>query len=208
MGDRRLAQHPGGTTGAAPLTIGKALSGANAMEVEYELTLDDLYAFQWRAVFRSAPGRRTTRKVYLGWFLALMLFSMLPAIGPDGFVISRMNFTFLAVAFPIVVLIQWCMERWLIRRAILRLLKDEKPGRGQLGRHKVVLGGDGVVESTAVGETRTSWAGVDRIEQNPDYIFVYTAPAAAHVIPKRAFRDMQEAERFYQLSKNSKEAAT
>jgi hypothetical protein len=179
-----------------------------SMEVEYELTRDDLYAFQWRAIFSSALGRRTTGKVYLGWFLALLLFSLVPAIGPDGFVISRMNFTFLAVAFPIVVVIQWCLERWLMRRTILKLLKEEKPGRGQLGRHQVVLGEDGVVESTAVGESRTSWAGVDRIEQNPQYIFIYTSPAAAHVIPKRAFRDMQEAERFYQFSKIRRETAT
>jgi hypothetical protein len=94
-----------------------------------------------------------------------------------------------------------------MRRAILRLLQDEKPGRGQLGRHKVVLTEDGVFESTAVGESRTSWAGVHRIEQSPQYIFIYTSPAAAHMIPKRAFRDMQEAERFYQLGKTSKEAA-
>jgi len=178
------------------------------MEVEYELTPDDLHAFQWRAAFDSPLGRRTARKVYLGWFLALLLFSLLPAIGPDGFVISRMNFTFLIVAFPIVALVNWFLQRWLMRRAILRLLKEEKPGRGQLGRHRLALTEGGVVEGTAVGESRTSWAGVHRIEQNPQYIFIYTSAAAAHVIPKRAFRDMQEAEGFYQLSKTSKEAAT
>src|SRR5215208_1343974 len=169
-----------------------------SMEVEYELTPDDLYAFQWRAAFDSPLGRRVARKVYLGWFLALLLFSILPAIGPDGFVISRVNFTFLIIAFPIVALAQWFLERRMMRRAILRLLKQEKPGRGQLGRHKLVVTESGVVESTAVGESRTSWAGVDRIEQNPQYIFIYTSPAAAHVIPKRAFRDIQEAEGFYQ----------
>ena len=178
------------------------------MEVEYELTPDDLYAFQWRAAFDSSLGRRTARKVYLGWFLALLLFSIVPAIGPDGFVISRIDFKFLLIAFPIVILAQHFLGRWLMRRAILRLLRDEKPGRGQLGRHKVGLTDGGVVESTAVGESRTAWAGVDRVEQNPQYIFIYTSPAAAHLIPKRAFRDMQEAEDFYQLGKTRKEAAT
>ena len=178
------------------------------MEVEYELTPDDLYAFQWRSAFDSPLGRRTTRKVYLGWFLALLLFSMVPAIGPDGFVISSIDFKFLLIAFPIVILAQHFLGRWLMRRAILRLLQDEKLGRGQLGRHKVVLNEGGVVESTAVGESRTSWSGVHRVEQNPQYIFIYTSPAAAHLIPKRAFRDMQEAERFYRLRKISKEAAT
>jgi hypothetical protein len=172
------------------------------MEVEYELTPDDLYAFQWRAAFR-----RRGRRVYLYWLLVLLLFSALPAIGPDGFVISRANFTFLLIAFPVVALAQWYLERRLMRRAILQLLKEEKPGKGQVGRHRVVLNEGGVVESTAVGESRTSWAGVDRIEQNPEYIFIYTSPVAAHVIPKRAFRDKQEAEAFYDLSRTRKEAA-
>jgi hypothetical protein len=178
------------------------------MEVEYELTPDDLYDFQWRAAFDSPRSRRSTRKIYIGWFLALLLISLLPAIGPDGFVISRMNFTFLIIAFPLVALAQWFLTRRLMRRALLQLLKEEKPGRGQLGRHKVVLSEDGVVESTAVGESRTSWAGVHRIEQNPQYIFIYTSAVAAHVIPKRAFRDLQETEDFYRLSKTSHEAAT
>jgi YcxB-like protein len=178
-----------------------------SMEVEYELTPEDLYAFQWRAVFASPRGRRARRMVYLLWFLAVLLFSAVPAIGADGFAISRMNFTFLVVAFPIVVLFQWALERRLVRRAILQLLKEEKPGKGQLGKHRIVVSEDGLFESTVVGESRTSWAGVDRIEQNPEYIFIYTSAAAAHVIPKRAFRDMQEAEGFLQLSRTSKEAA-
>jgi membrane protein implicated in regulation of membrane protease activity len=176
------------------------------MGVEYELTRDDLYAFQWRAIFASPRGRRVRRRVYLLWLLAVLLFAAVPAIGADGFVISRVNFTFLVVAFPIVVLAQWFLERRLMRRAILQLLKEEKPGKGQLGKHRMVVSEDGVSESTVVAESRTSWAGVDRIEQNPDYIFIYTAPVAAHVIPKRAFRDMQEAEAFYQLCRTSKEA--
>ena len=177
------------------------------MEVEYELTPDDLYAFQWRAAFKSRIARRAGRKVYAYWFLALLLVAVLPAIGPGGFVISRANFTFLLVAFPAIALAQWYLTRRLMRRAILQLLKQEKPNKGQLGSHKVVLSEDGVAERTAVGESRTSWAGVDRVEQNPEYIFIYTSPAAAHVIPKRAFRNMQEAEGFYEFGRIRKEAA-
>jgi hypothetical protein len=167
------------------------------MEVEYEITPDDLYAFQWRAVFQSPLGRRTRRTIYLGWVLAVVLFAAVPAIGADGFVVSRMSFTFILVALPIIFVAQWGLDRWVARRTILRLLKEEKPGKGQLGRHRIVLGEDGLKESTAVGESRTSWAGVDRIEQNQDYIFIYTSHAAAHVIPKRAFSSPRDADAFY-----------
>jgi hypothetical protein len=177
------------------------------MEAEYELTPDDLYAFQWRSVFVSPRGRRTRRTTYLVWVLAVLLFAIVPAIGADGFVISRVSVTFIVVAISIGLLFQWCLERWLIRRAILQLLKDEKPGKGLLGRHRIVLSQDGLMESTPVGESRTSWAGVDRIEQDPHNIYIYTSLAAAHVIPKRAFSDPQAADAFYQYSRARKEAA-
>jgi hypothetical protein len=172
------------------------------MEVEYELTPDDLYAFQWRAAFR-----RDRLRPYAYWLLTLLLFSAVPAIGADGFVISRMNFTLLVVGFPILVLAQWYLTRSMMRRAILRLISQEKPDKGLLGWHQLVLSESGLVEKTAVGESHTAWAGVDRVEQNPEYIFIYTSAVGAHIIPKRAFKDIQEAEGFYQRITISKSSA-
>ena len=177
------------------------------MEVEYDLTPDDLFAFQWRAVFESPRGRRVRRNVYLGWTLAVLLVAALPAISRGGFALSRISIPFIGITLAIVFLAQWYLERRLTRRFILRLLREEKPDRGQLGRHRLVLSEEGLAESTAVGESRTSWAGVDRVEQNPDYIYIYTSVAGAHVIPKRAFSDGQEAERFYQFSLVGKQTA-
>jgi hypothetical protein len=65
----------------------------------------------------------------------------------------------------------------------------------------------GLVESTAVGESRCSWAGVDRVEHDQQYIYIYTAPHAAHIIPKCAFNNLHEAESFYQLARVSKQSA-
>lgn len=137
----------------------------------------------------------------------MVLFAIVPAIGAGGFAISRINFGFILVGIPIVFLFQWCLERWGIRHVIRSLIRDERPGRGRLGRHRVVLGEDGVIESTVVNQSRTAWPGVDRVEQSPDYIFIYIAPVTAYVIPKRAFRDPQEAEAFFRLARGFREAA-
>ena len=177
------------------------------MEVEYELTRDDLFAFQWRAAFKSPLARRAMRKAALYWFLALLVFTLLPAVGPDGFDVSLVSFTFLAVAFPLGALFHRLLVRRQTRRLILELLKEEKPGRGQLGWHRVSLGEAGLTERTAVNESHTAWAGVDRVEQDEVYVFIYTAPAAALVIPKRAFGSPAEAESFYHLASASKVAA-
>lgn len=177
------------------------------MEVEYQLTHDDLYAFQWRAVFESPRGRRARRLVYLGWLLAIVLYAFVPAIGPHGITLSRVSLTFIVTSMLIVSVLQWSLDRWLVRRAIRQLLKDERPDRGQLGRHRLILDEDGLTESTAVGESRTRWAGVDRVEQNREYIYIYTSPAAAHVVPKRAFSTPEQAEVFYRLSRARRQSA-
>ena len=177
------------------------------MEVEYELTPEDLYAYQWRAVNTSPLGRRAKRKMYLYLLLAVVLLAVVPAIGPGGFDFSQISFGFIVIAFAVVASLTWFLEKRMTRRLIRDFLKEEKPDKGQLGKHRLVLDETGLLETTAVGESRTSWAGVHRVEQNPDYIFIYIAPAAAHVVPRRAFASTTAADTFYERVKASVEAA-
>ena len=181
--------------GLAGRQVRRALT-ATGVEAEYEITRDDLFAFQWRAAFTSPSARRRRWKVYATWFLALLLFAIVPAIGADGFAPSRINFIFLLTGFPLVAFLQWLLERRLMRGAILGLVGQERPEGGQLGRHRVELSDGGLLERTAVGESRISWAGVDRVEEDPHYIYIYTSVAAAHVVPKRAFAAPSGAEAF------------
>jgi hypothetical protein len=170
------------------------------MEIEYELTADDLYAFQWRAAHKSPTIRRARRNVYMLLFVAFFLMALVPAIGADGFDISRFGFVFFIVGYAVVAGLTWLFEKRGTRSTILELVGKEKPEKGQLGKHKLSLSDDGLSESTVVGEQRTSWAGVDRVEENADYIFLYTTPSAAHIVPKRAFARADDAERFYEFA--------
>jgi len=176
------------------------------VEVEYEITPDDLYHYHWRASFRSPSAKRTKRKFYLYVLLTYMLLTFLPAIGSEGFEISHVNLWWL-LPLPVLFAAGWIVMRWQTRRAILELVEEEKPGRGQLGAHKISLNEAGLVERTAVNESRHSWTGVDRVEHDQKYIYIYTAPHAALIIPKRAFSTLQEAESFNQLARLSKQSA-
>ena len=78
------------------------------MEVSYDITPDDLFAFQWRSVFDSPRGRRARRNVYLGWALVVLLLAALPAIGNGRFFDpSRISIPFIVVTLAIVFLSQW-----------------------------------------------------------------------------------------------------
>lgn len=178
------------------------------MDIEYQITLDDLYAFQWRAVYRTAAGRRARRHVYGTLLLLFLVIAIVPSISPDGIDFAWINWLLVAVVFPISAGAYWLLERWQMRRAIRAYVRREHPEKGQIGRHRLVLDDEFVTESTAVGETRTAWEGIDRVEQDDDYIFIYTSPSAAHVVPKRIFTGTQAEEFFQEASRLASRAAT
>ena len=93
-----------------------------------------------------------------------------------------------------------------MRRALLALVRREKAGKGLLGTHTLELTESGLVETTWVGESRSSWVGVDRVEQDESYIYIYMSAIVAHVVPKRAFGAGQ-ADAFSQLASKLKDGA-
>jgi hypothetical protein len=151
--------------------------------------------------------KRTRRNAYLALLLAILILTILPAIGRDGFDASQVSVGFFFYFFAFVAALTWFLDRRMTRRGIHDLIKQEKPEKGQLGRHKVKLDESGLVESTAVGEARTFWRGVDRIEHDPNYIYIYTAPSAAIVVPRRSFNSVADAEQFLQFAVAARTAA-
>jgi len=178
------------------------------MEIEYDITAEDLYAFQLRAVQKSPIVKRTRRNTYIALLFAILVFAIVPAIGPRGFDPSRVSIGFFSYFFALVAALTWFVERRMTRRGISDIIKEEKQDKGRLGRHKIKLDDTGLVESTAVGEARTLWSGVDRVEHDPEYIYIYTAPGAAHVIPRRSFNSDNDAEQFLQLALSSAKAVS
>lgn len=94
------------------------------------------------------------------------------------------------IAYPI-------YYRWVIKRNILKIY-SQNASKGILGAHTIVIDPEGVTERSAVGESRTTWSGVEKIDDDGQNIYLYTGPLVAHVIPKRAFRTPDDADAFLQ----------
>jgi hypothetical protein len=109
------------------------------MDVEYELTAEDLFAFHWRAAYESTSARRMRRNGLLGVLAILLLLTFLPAISSPEFLFHWLNWLMIAIVFPIVVVANGFITRVLLRRAIRQIVQREQPGKGLLGRHRIVL---------------------------------------------------------------------
>jgi len=78
----------------------------------------------------------------------------------------------------------------------VRKLASEGKNKGILGSHTIIISEEGLQEITEVSESRSIWSGIERIEENEEYIFVYIGAYQAHVIPKRDFASKEDAKEF------------
>ncbi len=76
-----------------------------------------------------------------------------------------------------------------------------KNDKGFLTKHIITLSKDELVEETIVNRTTFSWETVFKIGKTKNYIYLYTGPNQAHVIPKRELKN-EEWNDFYSYINN------
>jgi hypothetical protein len=107
---------------------------------------------------------------------------VLVRVGVAGFV------AFLVILFLIVVtnLITAILLIFIYRR-----------DRGFLTEHSITISDRGLIEETEVNRTEVKWTAITRVVRTRRYILVFLSPIMAHIIPRRAFADSAECDRFY-----------
>lgn len=60
---------------------------------------------------------------------------------------------------------------------------------GLLGKKRLTLTPEGFEEAGPHSTTRQQWAGLHAVPETPTAIYLFVAPGAAHIVPKRAFED-------------------
>jgi hypothetical protein len=78
------------------------------------------------------------------------------------------------------------INRYFIKKNVEGVLAEGK-NKGVIGRHKITLNESGLTETTIVNSEFRTWQGIERIEENDIYIFIYISANSAHIIPKKAF---------------------
>ena len=68
-----------------------------------------------------------------------------------------------------------------------------------LTERTITLGEVSFLEETAYNKTETRWIGVQKLVRTRKYILIYVSQHAAHIVPRRAFRDTAEDDAFYEF---------
>ena len=171
------------------------------MEINYELDARDLIAFQ-KHFYKTSPTNRNLRRYLYLFFVAFAAyFNLLEFRIPFA---ARLFWFAVSLGVSLLVMAFWS---WVINAYAFKRTVPTKPDNGVLGPHQLILSEKALTETTPVNETTHSWKGVDRIEQNEDYVYIFVTPQAAHIVPKRFFFDRPAAEHFYDTARRYKEGA-
>jgi len=163
------------------------------MQLTYELEKADLLAFQ-RYHFKTSPALKKMRRFL---FLVLLVFVSFIAFDSGSLINTAVSFVFnLAVGASIVWVSTWAGNEYIFRRGV-----PQGKDNGQTGHHQLIIDEHKVIEVTSINEIHHQWKGVDRVEQNEEYIYIFIMPQAAHIIPKRAFINPGQAQQFFHTAK-------
>lgn len=148
------------------------------MRLRYILELDDLVAFHQFYIDTSpvVRKRRLTSVISFGViFIALGLLRW----QLENSIVPLVYFVVFAIVFTTW---YWHASRKVKPKRVAKLYAKER-NRGMFCQHELEILPDGLLERTPVGEQKTQFQGIDRIESTATHSFVFIGTFLAHVVP-------------------------
>jgi len=180
------------------------------MTVEYELTKEDLSAFNLYHHFHSATARRQYLRA---WFIpALVWFLVCTGI---WYLADRTRGTPLRTFLDLLPLFSGVpfhltIFPWWYRRKVRKIaagMVGEGRNRGLLSRQRITISLENVVSSSEHGQTSTAWRAIERVVTASEHAYIYTNALAAIIVPRRAFASPSEFEQFVRTAREYHEKA-
>ena len=155
------------------------------MEVKYRNTLADLIRFNVYVQVRQRVLQILCALLSLG-----LVYTLWPTIGQSdtGLAIKIV----ILLALLVIILSIFGVIAFLF--TILSVFLSRS--RHILGEHTVALNENGIVETTSLGRHETTWQGVHRIVETGTLVMLFITPLSAHLIPRHAFDNPSDLDRF------------
>lgn len=150
------------------------------MILTYENTLDDMIAFTRYHQFHSPSFKRSKISgIFLIWAL-LIGSSLVLDQGPFG----REALVVATVLYVLGCLLFFRTISGKLLALQVRRMYNEGKNKAVLCRHELEATESGMIERTEVSEAFINWSGIERIEEDDEFAFIYVASVMAHVVPK------------------------
>jgi len=166
------------------------------MRFEYELTRQDYIDFN---VYHLKNSSTFKRSLFINRYLTALLLLIAPIV------LARVTYIplrHLLAAFAVIAAL-WVIlyPRYCMSAVVKRIseMVDEGKNRDILGKHCLTIDEEGITERSENGDSRISWAGVERMRESERHFFIYIGSAMAYILPKSILKDENAREEFSRL---------
>ena len=157
------------------------------MKLTYQIDRKDHAAFQWHHLWRSSNVWRQYSVVLVLGIVALSyeLYNWDVALAVS----------FLA-GYVLLMVLTFLVSNYVTIRSAVKRMDPPGANNGVVGDHCFTVDDAAVCEQVGPVETRVKWIGIRKVSVGEDHAFIYYAPNMAFIIPKRAFVDEADFNRF------------
>ncbi|MEM1504576.1 YcxB family protein [Domibacillus sp. 8LH] len=169
------------------------------MELKYDLTKEDYLAFQIHVAKQSETVKHALIMQRLMGPVLFLLFTLVVSWVTEEW-LPGLFITFAAASVLWVTLYpKYFYEH--IKRNVNKMLNESR-NDNMFGLHTFVMDKKGFTEKNRAGEKKTNWSGIERVDEDEAYFFLFTSIVEAYIIPKRSFKNEERQEEFKTLLKS------
>jgi hypothetical protein len=153
--------------------------------LEFDITADDLYAYNLYCIRHVPAIRRTSRRV--GILLLIIALATLATQLLPGPITIALRLVLLWVGLTVLLLAigQLFFPGFLIRKQIEKGIQRDVY-KHTLGRQLLSISSEGYAVAVEGLETRRSWALTSDVVTDDRYLYLFVSPRCANIIPRRA----------------------
>jgi hypothetical protein len=159
------------------------------MKLSYRIERQDHSAFQWHHFWRSSS---TWRNYGVLLFLGILLVSY--TLSGRGLELQTVV-TYVA-GYILLMIVIFTVTNYLALTSAIRRQIPPGDNNGVVGDHCFIVDDAVVCEQAGPIETRVKWHAIRKVSVGEDHAFIYYAPNQAFIVPKRAFTDESDFNRF------------
>lgn len=175
------------------------------MEIEYIPEKEDFIAFNLYQNWQTPEGRKRKEKALISFtasffFIMLLLYTLIGLAFDNTVLMSLL--VGLGLSVVSIIALAFYYNRLLSKtvRDQVSTWFDSGKNRDFSCRHRLVLDEQGLSDTSEYGESHTKWSGMERVEQNGDYIFIYPSSMEAIPLKKKHFPSESAAADFFSFA--------
>ena len=169
------------------------------MDIEYEITMNDLLNFNLYHLGQSSILRRF-RIVVQFLVPAILIVILMLTVLTDNFSIIL---TFVCVVVSIFCLFLYPSYYPKHLKKATRKVCKERINKTSICRHKLSLTPNGITEISVWRKKWEHWKVIEKVRSTDDYVFIYNSAVSAYLVPRRAFHDESQYEEFMRILKQN-----